>query len=188
MTFQDAEQFCIDNYGTNLASIHSHDEQSEAWNLCTKWNTISNNHCWIGLFDINRQQAFRWMDGSPYIYDMWYWLANEPSGRWNDENCVHLNGWNGNIGTWSGKWNDIACSSTFHFLCNYPKYTFSCPKDYLFCSKENGICQERNIAYGYGTSWNYKSNPDRTSIPCNSDQFGHDAIRGVTKICCYSSC
>ena len=44
ISFTDADQFCIDTFGTHLASIHNEDESIEANNLCKQYTFF----CYIG--------------------------------------------------------------------------------------------------------------------------------------------
>ena len=47
-TWQEAEQYCIDEYGGHLATIHSTEDARALWSMCKSNN---NDYCWIGLRD-----------------------------------------------------------------------------------------------------------------------------------------
>ena len=44
-SWSDAEDYCLQNYDTSLASMHSNEENEEARDLCA----LSSTHCLIGL-------------------------------------------------------------------------------------------------------------------------------------------
>ena len=105
LNFTAAELFCNSKYGTNLASIHSPNENIEANDLCV----IATGNCWIGSNDRDAESTFIWTDGSMHDYDRYF--AGEPNGG-SSSNCNHI--WAGHNGSWA----DAGCSSVYPFLCN----------------------------------------------------------------------
>ena len=76
VTWTEVEIYCIDTYGTNLASIHSSEENIAAF------GAVSSNTSWIGLNDIDNEDTFVWTDGSPFDYDNWG-VSAEPNNLGN---------------------------------------------------------------------------------------------------------
>ena len=106
MTWSDGETYCLNTYGTHLASIHNEAENIEAGNLCSSHPY----QCWLGLNDIAIDSTWVWSDGSPYDYSAWPSGGGEPNGG-TLENCVHN-------GHGAFTWNDLPCTSTRPILCN----------------------------------------------------------------------
>ncbi|XP_032094920.1 low affinity immunoglobulin epsilon Fc receptor-like [Thamnophis elegans] len=63
---------------------------------------------WLGLSDIEKEGAWRWIDGSPLRQGSW--RTGEPNnGGRNGEDCAVLYK--------EGKWNDIHCAERVRFVC-----------------------------------------------------------------------
>jgi hypothetical protein len=138
LTWGAAEEYCINNYGTHLASIHSAYE-----NECLASKVIpegGDNQAWTGFTDnppySPEKLTFVWSDGTPDNY--LNWNAGEPSDD-PAEGCGRIYANNTAMSKdIQGKWNDDTCSKTAHFICvaerNIP---FQCPgtdEDGLFTS------------------------------------------------------
>ena len=107
MIWTDAQEYCQDTFGTDLASVHSDQDMD----IIT---TLSNGlRVWIGLNDIDEEGTFIWTDGSPFDYAIW--KPGEPnnydSGHGVFDDC-------GEIWTSIMSWNDRYCTATRYFLCN----------------------------------------------------------------------
>ena len=112
----DAQSFC-NNYGTNLASIHSESQFNQTRTLCQGYD-----RCWIGLNDRDKEGTYTWDDGSNTDYGfingsgqqpmtgLHPWISRNPD-NWNDEDCVHLLVKNILIIT---GWNDNDCDRSIH--------------------------------------------------------------------------
>jgi hypothetical protein len=105
-SYEEAELFCQNTYGTSLASIHSQEQQDEAYGLCGQ-----GGYCYIGLNDVDVEGTFVWTDGSPFDYTGG-WSPGQPDNEANNEHCVMMHG------PWRG-WNDFGCSGGGNgVLCN----------------------------------------------------------------------
>ena len=102
--WQEAEDFCIDTLGTNLASMQNLDEKNRAQ------QSVNYNDAWIGLHDLNTEDTWEWTDGESFIYDAWY--PGEPNDHGSGEDCVHMRA--------DGLWNDHKCltATKQYFICN----------------------------------------------------------------------
>uniref|UniRef100_A0AC34G4E2 C-type lectin domain-containing protein n=1 Tax=Panagrolaimus sp. ES5 TaxID=591445 RepID=A0AC34G4E2_9BILA len=92
ITWESAQDSCV-LQGSNLASIHSIDENNFVLNLIPfNPNNLQCNMeqwAWIGLFSVTNQTTWRWIDNSPYNYSLWAPGWPVPG----DYNCAVL--WNG---------------------------------------------------------------------------------------------
>ena len=112
LTWSDANNYCLNNYGTHLASILNEEQYNQSYNIFKIFDKIQ---IWIGLHDTNTESVFEWSDGNNIDYTKWY--TNEPnSGGSGDEDCVEMRHNNFN-----GMWNDLSCNNKLDaFICNRP--------------------------------------------------------------------
>lgn len=102
---------CESQGNYSLVTIDNGSEQN--WVRSTAAGHSSNNWWWIGYNDINSENNFSWIDGSPTNYSNW--PGNQPD-NYNNEDCVH-------IYTDTGYWNDMQCwrsewyGTQFYFVC-----------------------------------------------------------------------
>jgi hypothetical protein len=107
-SYSDAEADCVAQ-GGHLASIHSADEQVEAWSGALP---VADDQWWIGLNDLVAEGSYVWTDGTPFDYEGW--AGGEPNDAGDNEECVHLASWAG------GFWNDIPCEVELRYICRLP--------------------------------------------------------------------
>ncbi|XP_069502498.1 regenerating islet-derived protein 4-like [Ambystoma mexicanum] len=69
---------------------------------------------WIGVHDPQRNQRWKWIDGSKYDYTAWY--AGQPDNFNGAEHCGQLVKSEGFL-----KWNDSGCHELHPFLCKYKR-------------------------------------------------------------------
>ena len=101
MTWNEAEQWCLDNHGRHLASIHSDCQNSAAAAVC--------DECWLGATCQDGEwDDFEWSDGSSFSYTSW--ADGEPNNWDDEEECVH---------NWGEDWNDATCDEEFRPLCGF---------------------------------------------------------------------
>ena len=87
VTWSEAELY-RNSRGTNLASIHSEEDNQAAFDACP------GDACWIGLYGY---YAMSWTDGTDLDYESW--IENTP--RLGEYPCVTL---------WYWAWSDGDCS------------------------------------------------------------------------------
>ena len=101
MTWGEAEDWCLNNYGRHLVSIHNDSQNNAASDAC--------DDCWIGATCKESDHGdFAWSDGSAWDYTMWN--DDEPNDVGNIEDCVHQ--WPLNK-----MWNDEPCDNLKRPLC-----------------------------------------------------------------------
>ncbi|XP_036118968.1 C-type lectin domain family 4 member F [Molossus molossus] len=108
-SWHEAEQFCV-SQGAHLASVTSAEEQSYLAEF-----TSTSDH-WIGLNDRDRENSWKWTDGTPFnsAGSNVFWYDNQPD-NWRhrdgqDEDCVHM----------QRKWNDNNCNIRYLWVCKKP--------------------------------------------------------------------
>jgi len=85
-----------------LVSVDDDDENTWLFDTFASWNNQS-RHLWTGLSDAASEGAYRWHDGTPFLYRNWGEAQPSTGG---DEHFVHIAGTNmGNIEP--GTWNDL---------------------------------------------------------------------------------
>ena len=62
----EAKEYCMINFGSSLASIHSLNDQINLINSLI----IDNITSWIGLNDIATESNYQWSDGTDYDYNL----------------------------------------------------------------------------------------------------------------------
>lgn len=65
--------------------------------------------CWIGLYFLQSNRTWAWVDGSSGTY--FDWANGEPNNAKKNEFCVYS--WNQR----SQQWNDHDCGTTVPFIC-----------------------------------------------------------------------
>ena len=93
VNWTEANEYCK-MLGGNLAVITSEEENEFVHSLVKE---APKNLYWIGLYDPDKNQKFKWVDGSEYSYDGW--SENQPDCAGNAE-------FYGEIYKSNGKWND----------------------------------------------------------------------------------
>ncbi|XP_074479553.1 ladderlectin-like isoform X2 [Sebastes fasciatus] len=86
-TWAKAERQCQD-YGGNLASVHSVDEQQFIQGLILSI-TEKNALTWLGAFDAQQEGLWLWSDGTPFKFD--YWDRGQPDNNRGDSHCLVMN-------------------------------------------------------------------------------------------------
>ena len=100
-----AQKYCLENYNTSLASIHSEEQNLEAADLCSSFYDVA---CYIGL-NYSNNTGLSWLDQSLVNYNKSY--IN------NSESCATLpNDINTTI--FEVNWYDTNCFEAHYFLCN----------------------------------------------------------------------
>ena len=129
LTWYEAQSYCQTQFGTELGSIHSSTDNTNAIaalngagmpNILTgsRGGTAGNN-AWIGYNDIGSEGTFGWSDGSANDFTNWH--GGEPNNCCTGtvpegEDCTHI--WGG------GTWNDMSCNPAplnwviSGFVCN----------------------------------------------------------------------
>lgn len=122
MTWSAANQYCIDNHGSTLATITSDAEAEEIRNMIES-NTRTSS-AWIGLNDINSEGTWVWASGyscdGGNCDDLSYWRDGEPNNSLNKEDCGIFFG--------ASQFNDGDCensSPTIGFICD--AFSFKSP-------------------------------------------------------------
>lgn len=142
--YTSAKQYCFQEFGTQLASIHNDAQNTEASDLCA-YSGYDNMPCWIGLTDLNVENEWLWEDESELTYTNWN--IGEPNNI-GSEDCVEI--LNNNQ-----KWNDAECGDYRFILCNTPSpptpapspSPASSPTDIFYSCGTNSIkyCYDVNL-------------------------------------------
>ena len=82
ITWSDAQSSC-ENWGGDLTSISSEREN----NLLFTMNTDAVSDTWLGLYDVDRNGSYQWIDGT--LYDYTHWSTGNPSNNLN-EDCIWM--------------------------------------------------------------------------------------------------
>lgn len=125
---ESAKTHCNQQYGTELASIHSGRDMSEIGILCNVINANHNNEegCWFGLYDEDNFN-FVWDDETAMDYGMigqqYPWGSLEPNNA-EIEKCVVYNlhdyNYNGDGDAMTHNWVDVGCDQIKYPVCNAP--------------------------------------------------------------------
>uniref|UniRef100_U3JY95 C-type lectin domain-containing protein n=1 Tax=Ficedula albicollis TaxID=59894 RepID=U3JY95_FICAL len=107
----EAEEFCRE-IGGNLVTINTREDQILLWQLASEQG-LNTQAFWIGLFLLNPDEGFAWIDGSPVIYENWE--ENEPNNYEELEHCVMFNR------SPQMRWNDLRCDHLLNWICETKK-------------------------------------------------------------------
>ena len=112
----DAESYCKNIYGTDLATITNEDANNYIMNLLISEGVSSS---WIGCNDIEIQDAFEWTGGYGSLDNKYsYWAPGEPNDIGAQDCCQFYDGGDG-WGDNNNGWDDTGCFDQRAFICNF---------------------------------------------------------------------
>lgn len=121
LSFFDAHENC-NSKDSELVTITSQSQNRWLFELLRIYG-LSRHHVWIGLHDIDIENTFQWLDGTPLTEG--FFANSQPDNSREEEHCGMY--W-GDIG--SEHWNDAPCSVKTKSIClwnhdrsNYLTYT-----------------------------------------------------------------
>ncbi|NXD11875.1 MRC1 protein, partial [Nothocercus nigrocapillus] len=127
-TWFEAEEFCRE-IGGNLVTIKTKEDQILIWQLALA-KGLNTQAFWIGLFYLNPDEGYVWIDGSPATYK--YWDEDEPNNYQGIEHCVMFNK------SPQMRWNDLNCENSLNWICEAEKGTITSPLN--LSNKDNFVC------------------------------------------------
>ena len=124
MTWNEAENWCLNEYGVHLVSIHNDDENTASQSACGLIND-----CWIGARRNENQSDFVWSDGTGFdlnvenasIWDQRYFNDSNVTNSY----CVVLADY---------EWIETECDELYRPLCAGSALGIL-PKNYM-----NSVC------------------------------------------------
>jgi len=174
MSWQQAEEWCLANYGTHLASIHSEEESAEANDICT-------SQCWLGGTCQNGDHGdWVWTDSSAWDYT--HWAGGQPDDYWgatSGDDCVQQYG--------SGPWGDQKCSYSLNPLCAAPAASDSAKFHWIVGGHINRFINNNiPIAECKSDSSTHSDHEasqgdDQIAVSCCTDSEGVREFSGETK-------
>ncbi|XP_039376242.1 C-type lectin BpLec-like [Mauremys reevesii] len=93
----------------HLVSIHSAGENNMMAHYIKRYHK-KNSPVWIGLWDLEQNQSWSWVDKSLVSFSAWD--KGQPDSQAPNEHCTVFENSSG-----FPKWHDYPCDSTFTFLC-----------------------------------------------------------------------
>ncbi|KAI4901336.1 hypothetical protein NFI96_020770 [Prochilodus magdalenae] len=102
-----SRQYCTDK-GADLVIINSREEQD----FLSK--AFGHTEAWIGLTDIDREEVWRWVDGSALTTEFWW--TGEPNNYEGDEDCA-ITHYSRARSAGVSTWNDYPCHLSVAGIC-----------------------------------------------------------------------
>ncbi|NWX97024.1 MRC1 protein, partial [Nothoprocta ornata] len=127
-TWFEAEEFCRE-IGGNLVTIKTREDQILIWQLASA-KGLNTQAFWIGLFHLNPDDGYTWIDGSPATYE--YWDEDEPNNYQGTEQCVMFNK------SPQMRWNDLNCEYSLNWICEAEKGTITSPFNLKYKVTDDG--------------------------------------------------
>ena len=114
-----SRNYCQD-YGYNLISVNSGDEQTFIINTIRYDSSVTNTAYWIGLNDRSSERGssrsyWSWQAGDSYVYQAWSDMYGGQPDDYGGEDCVEVNRWNWRAA--GSDWNDLDCNDRIYFIC-----------------------------------------------------------------------
>ncbi|XP_003729530.1 low affinity immunoglobulin epsilon Fc receptor-like [Strongylocentrotus purpuratus] len=118
--YDEAQSLCQDLYGANLARVDSDKIQDFLTTFISP--PLEDTRCFsIGCDDSEVEGQFRWLDGTPVIYDGWARRQPDNNGP-GDQDCACL--WSSTVNYRHGRWDDAVCSLDRYLICQKGIYNF----------------------------------------------------------------
>jgi len=119
MSWNEANQYCADTYGTTLATIKN-DIDAEAMLAMKEFYAGDSTHVWIGLTDQNKEGIWVWASGyqcAGPCDELEWWNTDEPNSFGSNEDCGHI--LKGATNPYR-MLNDLTCNNAEvgHFICD----------------------------------------------------------------------
>jgi hypothetical protein len=135
----DAARVYCQTHHHDLASIHSKAENELVVAECRKTrdheqSDLLHHYCYIGLNDIERENKFKWSDGSSINFEAW--APNEPDNRNAVEDWVTVS----DRGDTAGQWIDVGVSSLVSDWKSDTAVGFVCQGSAHRCSGSGACC------------------------------------------------
>ena len=118
-----ANDFCMEIFGTSLATITSQYDQNEFNNLCNALNefdedSILSPSCWIGSFYDSTSSDYIYFKTLTTIqYTNWLDKNNNNDQQQNDNECIVSK---------NGLWQSTSCDEkSNYYICDHPERKFS---------------------------------------------------------------
>ena len=106
MSFFDANEYCLREYGTTLITIFHAQNNNKALEECQ----LRGGNCWIGYYNSQCETTnsvdFTWLS-NPFFNGYTNWANGQPDGN----GCCTI------MNVIAGTWNDIPCDRERHALC-----------------------------------------------------------------------
>ncbi|XP_030643566.1 C-type lectin domain family 4 member E-like [Chanos chanos] len=109
-TWSESRQYCRDR-GADLVIINSREEQEFVYNLRNDDST------WIGLTDEEREDVWKWVDGTALTSR--YWLNGQPDSQTGDQDCVAIQHKSNPLESWR----DQECGIKLYWICEIGKFS-----------------------------------------------------------------
>ncbi|XP_030852521.1 uncharacterized protein LOC105437893 [Strongylocentrotus purpuratus] len=118
LDYDQAQALC-QGYGANLARVDSDEIQAFLTSFITP--PLRDTRCfWIGCNDREVEGQFRWLDGTPVIYDGW--AQGQPDNGGGGQDCACL--WSSRNNDIHGQWDDDGCTVDRNLICQKGIYNF----------------------------------------------------------------
>ncbi|KAK6998950.1 secretory phospholipase A2 receptor [Biomphalaria glabrata] len=115
-THSEARQNCQSHGGT-LALVKTPEIQNFLYNALVHDYKDVTDKVWIGLNDIDKENEFKWEDGTPLTYSNWGHVSSSDA-----DDCVLMDLRN------SGKWSEFLCDQSYVliFFPHYERHPYIC--------------------------------------------------------------
>ena len=116
LNWSDAESYCLDTFGTHLATITSDNENRDVRSAGTEAGIATSSRLWFGFNDLDVEGTWKWTDGTNANYTNW--SPNNPNNFGSGQHCSSMYPLTSAQSSYNTTWDDNFCYSGYPFVCN----------------------------------------------------------------------
>ena len=116
LNWSEAENYCLDTFGTHLATITSENENGKLRMARTEAGIATSSRLWFGFNDLDSEGTWEWTDGTDVSCTNW--CPGKPNDGSSGQDCSSMYPSTSIQSSYNTTWDDNFCYNEYPFVCN----------------------------------------------------------------------